>query len=272
VRHNSQDEEIRRLERRAAHGDTDAVRRLRQLRRRVSPRVSKWRKFATWDEIADEIWPEKDRRGRSTLGFVRMDDFPPSWITDTAWEYAAGWIKEYEKDNKVKLTDEQKSAVDSQFQWALEKHWTAEALLKNRLGELFGPINDWAGQPIEERLDWYYHPPKIGTAIEWGKARDPEKGSGIWFKVRRPIIRVFQEARRDERTLSTIDIWDVVALAREIWELQRSRDFMELPYRYEDQWDQPDNKEIVKEILEAGPLMPAPDEDEEDEDQDNDWY
>jgi len=274
MRRNS-DEEIRRLERRAAHGDVGAIRKLRQIRRRLlPPRSSKFRKFATWDEVGDAVWP-KGRRGHRDTEFARTDDLPPSWILDGSWEYAAEWAKEFEKEREVDLTDEQKSAVDTQFMWALERHWTAEALLKNRLEKLvFGPIDEWAKKPLSESAveDWdrhYWHEPKVGTAIEWGEAEDSQKGSGIWFKVYRPFLRVLQDVRRDDRQLSTVDIEDVMSLAREIWELEHggfSRHvFAEPPHGYEDWWDPPNDGDIEAAIIEAGPLIPRPESEEEPE-------
>jgi len=271
VIHNSQDEEIRRLERRVSHGDADAVKRLRQIRRRISPpRPSKFRKFATWDELGDAVWP-KGRHGRRDVEFVRFDNGPPGWILDSSWEYAKDWIKEFEDARDIALSDEQKSAVESHFMWALERHWTAEALLKDRLSKIFDPINEWAAEPLSESTveDWeqhYWREPKVGLAIEWGEADDPDKGGGIWFKAHRPFLRVLQDVRRDDRQLSTVDAEDVASLAREIWELKHGggrHGFMEPPYSYENWWDTPKDSEIEAAILEAGPLIPRPDSEEE---------
>jgi hypothetical protein len=268
-RRNTQDEEIRRLERQAAQGDVNAIRRLRAIRRRTAPvRPSKFRKFATWDEIAWALWP----KGERGVHFVAFDEISPAWIDDAAWEYSKDKIREFEEEHEVKLSDEQRSAITSRYAWAIERIWTAEALLKDEINKALSPINEWAERELDEDLDWYYHPPKVGTAIDWGAAEDPDKGSGIWFKVYRPILRVLQDVRRDDRSLSTIDIEDVIALAREIWESEHGtsrrgrRGFMEPSDHHGDSWDTPTDDEIMEAVMEEGPLIPRSEEDEEEED------
>jgi hypothetical protein len=168
---------------------------------------------------------------------------------DAAYEAGNAFIREYEVENEVELSEDAKQQVINEFSMSLETHWSpAKVMYRNlKLDSLVDNVNDWSKRGPQMAI--YERELASGTAI----ASVDETEQGLTLSIEEPFLIAYAEAAyavhgvADEgKELDDVDAKDVANVMRWIAEAEgRSIDnYLDLD-RWDQQWGGPSHRTVT---------------------------
>jgi len=163
---------------------------------------------------------------------------------DFAYEAGTNFIREYEVENEVELSEEAKQEIIDQFSMSLESHWSASNIMRHNLNldSLVDDINDWGKRGPQSAI---YTDRQLPSGIAVSDVKEGD--AGVQFTLEEPFVTTYAEAAYavhgigDEgRELDDMDGKDVARVIRWIAEAEgRSIDRSLDLDRWDQQWNGP---------------------------------
>ena len=221
------DEELRNLERLAETGDTDAIRRLRQMRRRLSgSRPKKFYYCLTWTEIFKML----------NFDYSDYEEKIEEAASDLAYRITESEFEDQEEDDE---NFEALAAEKEERRFEIQNQISTNAF-KNNLDyaagvveEIVDKINEWASRGLQmASFDRARH--RSGLAVEMIRLQNSNhwEEPAICFQLYRPFLAVYTEAAAgvygtsDEgQGLKDMDAKDVIRVGKWIAELEGETHF-----------------------------------------------